>query len=80
MIIKFERVIDMQKKNIIPIIAIVLAFVLICVSLCCIFVSVGREFDLYNKIFGESVNAQTFDCLLSAWDVSVSEIGGYISL
>ncbi len=48
-----ERAVNMQKKNIIPIVAIVLAFVLICASLCCAFIAIGSEFGLYNKFFGD---------------------------
>lgn len=43
----------MQNKNLIPIIAIALAFLLICAALTCLFISVGYEFDLYNKLFGD---------------------------
>ena len=42
----------MKNKNIIPIIAIILAFVLICAALCCAFIAIGDEFDLYNNFFG----------------------------
>ena len=49
-----ERLTDMKKKNILAIVAIVLAFVAIFVALTCTIIAIGNEIGLFSEIAEEN--------------------------